>query len=313
MPMLDAARKILDDSEDYWPLSDRSVHYELLNHPPLRHASKPNSRYENNKTCYNDLTDLLTRGRLEGYVPFHAIEDPTRKTETWHLHREVGTFVDGELNGFLKGYWRDLQQSQPNYLQILGEKNTVEGSIRDIASHYCVPYTIGRGYCSLDPRKKLADRFRKSGKRWLILLICSDFDPEGEDIPYSFAESMRDDFGIERVLARKVFLTHEQALARDLPITIDPEKKKEGARYKKFVAKYGGDRAHELEALSPAERAEVLKEAILDVMDIDAFNRELEAEREDAKRLAALREKVAGALTTALGGVSLPSEEGGRP
>jgi hypothetical protein len=310
MPMLNVAVQIIDAKCDYWPLSDREIHYDILNVPPLRHASKPDSRYQNNRDCYKDLCDLLTRARLAGEIPFHAIADQTRKTTVWSVDREVGGFVRRELNGFLQGYYRDLMQSQPNQIEIVGEKNTVESSIRSVAMEYCIPYTLGRGYCSLDPRHKMYERFRKSGKAKLIVLILSDFDPEGEDIAHSFARSMRDDFGVRNIVAKKVCLTYEQVLERNIPQTFDI--KKSSSRYKKFARKYG-DRAHELEALPPAERARLLEEAILEVMDLDAYNREVDAEREDARRIAALREKVAGALATTLGGVTPPSEEGGQP
>jgi hypothetical protein len=188
-------------------------------------------------------------------------------------------------------------QSQPNHIEIVGEKNTVESSIKTVAMEYCVPYTLGRGYCSLDPREKMYRRYKASGKDRLIILVLSDFDPEGEDIAHSFAQSMRDDFGVVEVLARKVCLTYEQVLARDLHQTFDI--KKTSSRYRKFAAKYG-DRAHELEALEPAERARLSREAINSVLDVDAFNREVEAERADAERIEALRRKAAKALAGSL-------------
>src|SRR5262249_52494624 len=154
-------------------------------------------------------------------------------------------------------------------------------------------YTLGRGYCSLDPRCKMFQRFKASGKDRLMILVLSDFDPEGEDIPTSFARSMRDDFGLENdsVLCKKVCLTHEQVLERNLPQTVDLEEKKLGSRYPKFVARYG-TRAHELEALLPEERSRLLAFAIDSVLDIEAFNRELDAEKEDADRIEALRQGV---------------------
>jgi hypothetical protein len=301
-PMLEAATRIISAQRLYWPLSDRRIHYALLNNPPLRHASKPESRYTNLRQCYNDLTDLLTRARLTGEIPFAAIEDPTRPIAVWDVSREVGGFIKRELRDFLKGYWRDLQQSQPNHIEIVGEKNTIEGSIKAVAMEHCLPYTLGRGYCSLDPRHKMYQRFKASGKDRLILLFLSDFDPEGEDIPHSFTRSMRDDFGIPdaKIVARKVCLTYGQVLERNLPRTFDLDEKKGGSRYHKFVAKYG-KRAHELEALEPAELARLLEEAINEVLDIDAYNREVDAERRDAKRIDILRRKTAKSLAAALG------------
>jgi hypothetical protein len=151
MGMLKAATDLIQAKREWWPLSDREIHYDLLNVPPLKHSGKPGSRYANDKASYKDLTDLLTRARLFGKIPFDAIEDPTRTVCVWRLHRDVGGFVHKELASFLKDYWRDLQQSQPNHVEIVGEKNTIESSIRDVAARFCIPYTLGRGYCSLDP------------------------------------------------------------------------------------------------------------------------------------------------------------------
>jgi hypothetical protein len=288
-PMFEAIEKILDDLRDWWPLSDREVHYHLLNDPPLRNVDKPDTRYVNDRACYQDTCNLLTRARLQGLIPFDAIADPTRTVVTWGGHRDVGGFLDAQLDKFLTGYFRDLQQSQPNHIEIIGEKNTIESSIRAVAMRYCIPYTIGRGYCSLDPRRKMCERFQKSGKARLIILSLADFDPEGEDIPPSFAKSMRDDFGIKSVDLRKVCLTHEQVQERDLPKTFDIKTKSK--RYKKFAAKYG-DTAHELEAIEPEERSRLLTEAIESVIDRKALNRELAAEKRDAALIASLRKRV---------------------
>lgn len=287
LPMLNAVKKIIYGQQNYWPLSDRSIHYDLLNNPPLRHASKPKSTYKNDRQSYQDLCDLLARARIAGMIAFEAIADPTRTVQTWDgIHREVGSFIAKELDGFLECYWRDLQQSQPNHIEIVGEKNTIQSSIHRIASHYCIPYTIGRGYCSVEPRYKIAQRFKQSGKEQLILLVMSDFDPEGEDIAHSFAQSMRDDFGIDDLVAMKVCLTYDQAIERKLPQTFDI--KKDSSRYAKHARQYG-DRAHELESLSPADRSQLLREAIEGVMDMDAFDEEVEAEERDAAKLAAYR------------------------
>ena len=52
-PMLAAIEQIMNDWRPYWPLSDRRIHYALLNAPPLKHAKKPHSIYRNDKASYN--------------------------------------------------------------------------------------------------------------------------------------------------------------------------------------------------------------------------------------------------------------------
>ena len=277
---------MLNDLQDFWPLSDRQIHYGLLNDPPLRHARKPGSRYVNDKKSYNDLVDLLTRARLANEIPWNAIDDETRPVEVWSVHQDPSGFIRAETSEFLFGYWRDLMQSQPNHVEILAEKNTVKDIVRPVAMEFCIPLTSGRGYSSLPPRKAMADRYRDSGKEQLVLLVVSDFDPDGEEIAHSFARSMRDDFGVIEIHPVKAALTAEQVQKFKLPNAM--EAKATSSNAQKFVKKYGKD-VFELEALPPATLQHIIKEAILGVIDVDAYNREVEQEKEDAAYIAAKR------------------------
>ncbi len=292
-PFLKAVLSVLDARRSFWPLSDRQIHYGLLNDPPLKHASKPDSTYRNDQKSYKSLVDLLTRARLKESIPFEAIEDPTRPMVTWKVWPETGAYLRREIDEFGKGYWRDLLQSQPNHIEIIGEKNTVGSTIRPIAEKYCIPYTLGRGYCSLRPRYDMAQRYHRSGKDKLILLFLSDFDPEGEDIAHSFARSMRDDFGIENIHPIKVALTSEQVERFDLPPIMSA--KTSSSRYEGFVEQHG-ETVHELEAVAPETLQTLLRDAIDSVIDIEAFNSEIDAEREDSAFLQGVRRTVHAAL-----------------
>lgn len=285
-PMLNAIQAILKARRAYWPLTDRQIHYALLNDPPLVHAKKPESTYRNTQQCYKATCELLTRARLEGAIPFAAIADPTRPVEVWNFPKDVGVFLRAEFNTMLKGYYRDFQQSQPNQIEIVGEKNTIESIIRPLAEEYCIPMTIGRGYCSLPPRQAMAKRFEASGKEKLVLLVLGDFDPEGEDIAHSFARSMRDDFDVEEVEAVKVALTAEQVRALRLPPVMKAKEK--SSRYEGFVARHG-DNVFELEAVPPEQLQRLLREAVDRVLDVPAYNAEVAREREDAAHLEGIR------------------------
>jgi hypothetical protein len=290
-PMLKAVIDVLNANREWWPLSDRQIHYRLLNDPPLTHASKPRSRYRNNKLSYRMLTDLLTRARLEGAIPWEAIDDPTRPVTIWNVHRSPQPFIKEQIEDFLKGYWRDLLQSQPNHIEVLGEKLTVQGIIRPICMKYGFPFTIGRGYSSIEPRRKLVERFRASGKEKLVLLVLSDFDPSGEEIAHSFARSLRDDFDLaeREIEAIKVALTLSQVEELELPPIMSA--KETDPNYDRFVENYG-EIAHELEAVEPNQLQEILTDAIDAVIDTSAFNAELDAERRDRRTLDGVRKTV---------------------
>jgi hypothetical protein len=186
----------------------------------------------------------------------------------------------------LKGYYRDLQQSQPNHIEIVGEKNTIDSIIRPVAEEFCIPMTIGRGYCSIPPRHAMARRFKKGGKEKLILLALGDFDPEGEDIAHSFARSLRDDFDVKAIEAVKVALTAAQVHELHLPPIM--KAKSTSSRYEDFVERHGDD-VFELEAVPPDRLQEILRQAIDGVLDVEAFNAEVDAEKRDAARLDGIR------------------------
>jgi len=291
-PLLAAVKEILYGLRKFWPVSDRKIHYDMFNLPtlPLIHASKPGSIYGNNKESYKALVDLLTRARLRGEIPMNAIGDETRPVVTWHVHRNIQDFIHGQIDEFLKGYWRDLMQSQPNQIEIVGEKLTIEGFIRPVAMQYCIPYTLGRGYSSLPPRAAMAKRYAKSGKQQLVVVILSDFDPDGEVIAESFARSMRDDFKIQNIVAIKAGLTLTQAIKHKLPRHLDP---KTGSKnYAKFVARYGDAHTYELDGLQPEVMQTILQKTIDSVIDVKAFNHELEQEKKDAAFAVTVRQKV---------------------
>lgn len=293
-PFLRSILKVLDEKRKFWPLSDRSIHYGLLNAPPFTHASKPRSIYKNDAASYKALTELLTRARLQDRIPFEAIADSTRPVISWDVFPGVRQFIGREMKTFLRGYSRDLQRTQPIHLEIVGEKNTIEGIIRPVASDFCIPFTIGRGYSSLPPRNDMAARFKSSGKERLVILFLSDFDPEGDDIPRSFARSMRDDFGVTNVDAVKVALTKDQV--RRLKLVPRMKAKTGSSRHKRFVDQFGED-VFELESIPPETLQQFLRDEINKVMDQDAFIAELGREQEDAAELESIRSRLAGSLS----------------
>jgi hypothetical protein len=289
--MLDAINEVLNQNRAFWPLTDRQVHYYLLNDPPLKHASKPNSTYRNDEKSYKSLVDLLTRARLEGLIDWDAISDETRPVVIWDVYKNPANFIAKEIEKFLKGYNRDLLQSQPNHIEIIGEKNTIQGVIRPICARYTVPYMIGRGYCSLDPRNQLVSRFLESGKENLVLLALSDFDPDGKEIAHSFARSLRDDFSIDedQIIPIQVALTWDQVEDLQLPPIMSA--KETSANHDRFVEEHGNI-VHELEAVPPGELQRILGEALRTVLDVERFNAEVEAEKADAAYLAAAQKSV---------------------
>lgn len=288
---LSAVKKVVFENKEYWPLTDRRLHYLLLNNPPLRHDKKPESYYQNNISCYKALTDLITRARLSNDIPMHAIEDPTRPVCLSQGFDNFQQFFKQEVKNFLYGYHRDLTQGQEAHIEVLLEKAALRSVVEKVASEYCIPVTTTRGYSSLSPRYEIVQRFRRSGKSRLVLLIFADFDPDGEQIAASTARSLRDDFHVLELSMRavKVGLTHEDVQNNEFPS--DLEAKPSSPNYAKFILKYGS-RVVELDAAPVKWIQEKLREAIEAELDMNEFRAQEALEQEDSVELQSHRRQL---------------------
>ena len=290
---LEGAQRVVEENREYWPLTVRRVHYLLLNDPPLRHDKKPDSVYLNDKGSYKALTNLLIRARLSEDVLMEAIEDSTRPIQLGGGFSTFEEFVALETEDILTGYSRDLMQGQPHHIEIMLEKNALRTVIEAVARDYCIPVTTGRGFSSLSPRYDLWRRFKHSGKSKLVLLMLTDFDPDGEEIAKSFARSLRDDFGMKNIHPIKVALTADDVRDNDLPSDMDA--KPSSPNYKKFVAKHGVKVA-ELDAAPVKLLQSSLRKAIESVIDVEEFNAQIDLERQDSAHVEAHRRVVFNAI-----------------
>jgi len=288
---LRASIAVVMSVQEFWPVTVRLIHYLLLNDPPMQNTStgKQRSQYRNDSKSYTALTNLLTRARLFGHIPWDAITDETRPTSGTCFTKDIAQFIDLENYRYLRGYRRDLLQSQPDHVELVIEKLTLQGIVQPIANKFCLPMTIGRGYCSIEPRYEIVQRFKRSGKDRLKLIVCADFDPDGDEIAHSFARSIRDDFGIEDFVAVKGMLRRDQIAKWNLPPNFESAKKT-SSNYTTFVSRYKSETVWELEAIPPTVLQQSLTESIESAIDLDLFNQELERERQDSVELQAIKE-----------------------
>jgi 5S rRNA maturation endonuclease (ribonuclease M5) len=186
-------------------------------------------------------------------------------------------------------------QGQPHHIEIVLEKNALKSVIQQVASEYCIPMTVGKGFASGPPRHDISQRYRQSGKKNLVLLFLTDFDPDGEVIASSFARSMRDDFYIaeRNITGIKVALNADDVRENDFPS--DMEAKKSSPNYQEFIKKYG-TKVVELDACPVDFLQSKTKEAILSVIDVDEFNAQIEMEKQDAANVEAHRRVVFDAM-----------------
>ena len=300
---LDAVVEIVEGMKDFWPLSIRHIHYQLLNDPPMKVTAERSifsaaeqearNRYANDRESYQALSRLCTSARYLKHIPFHAVDDITRTSMANKGHAGVKQFVEQEVEWFLTGYELDKQRSQPVHIECFCEKNTLLGIVESVCKQHNVPLTSGRGFAGPSIWRKMAARFRASGKLSMVVLAISDYDPEGFELVDDCFRSLRDLWGIEFLDLHRVAVTREQIDDDELDLAEDFNPAKESSsRYKKFVERTGGTKTWECEALPPEYLREELESAIRANMNLEIFERAVEQEERDLESLLQLKNRL---------------------
>lgn len=290
-PLLDAVVDILAAHPDHRPATVRWIHYRLASmepKPPLKHANKPESMYRLDQASYNACKDICARGRIEGHIAWGDIDDETRPELIWKTSPDVGEFVRGELEGLFGGYWRNLMQSQPNHVEIIGEKLTLLPVIRPIAGEFTIPLSIARGHSSLTLRHHIAERYRESGKNSLVLILLTDADPDGMTIAETFKQMEHDFDMVGSVIVKRAAVIPAQI--EEYGLQAAGEVKRKAKNRERFIEEYGSN-VYELEALTDSQIEQALRDMIAESIDVEAFNHEVAQELEDKKALRTLQEQ----------------------
>jgi len=110
--------------------------------------------------------------------------------------------------------------------------------------------------------------------------VLGDYDPSGTDIPRDHSEKL-EFLGIYPDVVERIALTREQVVEYRLPPQMA---KKEDPRFERFAQEYG-EHSVELDALKPSTLRKIVKQAILKHLDLDAFVKDLETEKQEKEKL----------------------------
>jgi hypothetical protein len=150
----------------------------------------------------------------------------------------------------------------------------------------------------------VADRFTRSKKQSLIVLVVSDLDPAGETIVQNWRDDLEADFGIpaHRLEVYRAGLTMDRAAG------LEPsgEAKTSSPTYQAFVEKYDTEDMWELEAMEPEDLQDALIADIEEAMDMDAFEVEVEQEKKDAVAIQTMKTAALDFFKT---GMAVPNQK----
>lgn len=306
--VVDAARRVVAKLRDFWPLTLRQIYYQLVASLVI----------PNNRNSYGNLSKYLTKARLQGLIPWEAMEDRSRAHLVSGGWKTAGHFAKEQLDEFLNGYRRDLLQGQPHRLELWIEKDALAHMAHNVAFDYCVPVIVAKGFSSTtyknEARKRIV-RADRAGQRTKILYF-GDLDPSGWAMLPSVIETLRDEMSVgSRVEGVRCALTPGQALDMQLPY--DPEAMKEkdsrtpGYRAMLRSDGYPDDMAVELDAIPPDVLQGLIQQAIEDNLDVSQFEAQRQAEADDTQLLGRVRDRCVAAFEQIAGdeGLDLLAED----
>jgi len=297
-------REIVDELEDYWPLTVRQIHYRLVEAQAdwRKNSIKRAASYENTSTHYQTLSKLLKWMRIDEHIPWEVLTDRTRRVSDKKGYEDLDEFIDAEVKWFLKGYDRCLVQSQDVYVEIWIEKDALSTIIEEVAAPFCLRVVTRRGYNSITEEAdyyKRATAAIEKGQRPVVLYF-GDWDPSGKDMLGASLVTLKQEMGLNELKTITVALTLKQV--EKLPFKYGAAKEGD-PRYDNFVKRYGSG-AWELDALHPKELQEIARKGIMDVLDMETFKTEEELEMQDKINIEEFRPRALDAIRRAAEGTT---------
>ena len=287
-------REVIDGLRSYWPLTLRQVYYQLVAAGII-----PNEIRE-----YKRLSRILTSARLEGVVPWSAIEDRSRSIDLNVGWDNANQYISASVDSFLNYYHRDLSQGQNPRLEIWIEKDALSRVVSQAAGPYNVPVVVAKGFGSVSFVNEARDRIAKAfrGDIRTRILYFGDFDPSGWEMLPAMMETLQDEMRLgDAVEDVRCALNPEQI--EEYKLVHNPDAfKTTDSRAKKFAARFGKV-GYELDAISPADLSALVKKSIRHNFDMDEFDNQCAMQIEEEERVVSIRTKVREFITDEIGDV----------
>jgi hypothetical protein len=254
------------------PVTVRQIFYHLVSKEIL-------SNMENE---YQKLDKILVRARKAGFIPFEWITDRSRNPLIVPVYDSISDYLQQRIQYYYKDTWKN----QPYLVIILLEKEALSEIVWRVASYYNVPVFPTKGYPSwsilYEDLRKYVDKYPDKP---LVMLTLGDYDPSGFDISRDYEEKL-EFLGMSPDIVERVALTRDQVVKYQLPPL--PMKSKD-PRAERFKQEHG-ENVVELDALKPSLLRQIVNEAILKYINMEALKKDLETEVKEKETLQFLIE-----------------------
>jgi hypothetical protein len=271
LDIINLVNSILDEyAAGGYLLTLRQVYYQLV----------ARGHIPNSIESYKRIGDVVSDGRMAGLIDWAQIEDRARETVTpafWDSPADI-------LRACAAQYRTDWWITQPYHVEVLVEKQALEGILEPVARRFGVPFTANKGYLSQSMMYQISKRLLEhdSVGKDTLLLYLGDHDPSGLDMDRDIRDRLKvftgDEFDFE---VRRLALTRAQIDQYNPP---ENPAKISDSRATAYIAQHGAS-SWELDALEPSVLESLVTNAIEGVIKWELWN-------EAKKRQQAGRDKL---------------------
>lgn len=298
LKIIDQARGILSEYASRGiVVTLRQLYYQFVARDLIR----------NKMSEYKRLGSIVNDARLAGLIDWSYLQDRTRNLSKLAHWDDPG----GVIASAAASYHRDLWAGQEYYVEVWIEKDALVGVIEGICEEWDVPFFSCRGYTSQSEMwsasQRLLERVRADRKVHVIHL--GDHDPSGKDMSRDIEARLQEFAGYhlvrdamktvtlppegpkrEKLLDRlaseadaKLPVVHRIALNMDQVRQYNPPPnpaKITDSRAAAYMSEFG-DESWELDALDPDVLVDLIRENILQRLDLDLFEEERSRQEEE--------------------------------
>lgn len=248
---------------DGYDLTLRQLYYQMV----------ARGHVENTQKSYKRMGELVNNARLAGLIDWRMITDRARETVYpghWESPAEI---LDSAAYSFRIDKW----ENQPVHIEVMVEKQALEGILIPVCRELDVRFTANKGYSSSSMMYGIGKRLERMvdfGKD-IVILYLGDHDPSGIDMTRDITERL-EMFSAGSIEVKRLALNWEQ-----VEIWTPPENpaKATDSRYDSYVDEFG-ESSWELDAVEPRTLADLVREAVYQVRDEEIWDEAVEKETE---------------------------------
>lgn len=270
LKLIDTANDIIAEySAQGYDLTLRQLYYQFVARDIIK----------NTLQSYKNLGSVINDARLAGMIDWNAIVDRTRELRALSHWDDPSDIIEACAKQFNTDVWA----TQPYRPEVWIEKDALVGVFERVCNELDVPLLSCRGYTSQSEMWGAGQRLLKyrKNKQIPVILHFGDHDPSGIDMSRDIQDRLQ-------MFMQRSLNFQRLALNKDQVDQYEPPPnfaKITDSRADAYIAEYG-DESWELDALEPSVLADLVREALTDLMDKDAMTAAKEIQADHRKTLA---------------------------